>query len=346
MTEPVFRVRAASLADLDALFALALQTGGGFTNLPPDREALAKRLERSDDCFQDRAQPETGATYILVLEDLASRKVVGTATVFGEIGVEWPFYSYRKIKLSQTSVGLRKTLKSQVLHLVNDFDGCSEVGGLFLDAAWRRGGAGRLLARSRYLFIAQMRERFAERVVADLRGYQDEHGRSPFWDALGRHFFDMPFDEADRLNSVTGNQFIADLMPKYPIYTQLLPPEAQAVVGRTHPAGEPAYRLLMEEGFRDDGYVDIFDAGPTVHADIDTLKAVKDSRLTTVTEVAGRADDAADSPFSLISSGRGADFRATTGRPHLDAGGGCRLPKGLAQALHVSVGDEIRHVAF
>ncbi len=346
MTESAFRVRAASLADLDALYALALQTGGGFTNLPPDREALAKRLERSDDCFQDRAPHEAGATYILVLEDLASRKVVGTATVFGEIGVEWPFYSYRKIRLSQTSVGLHKTLRSQVLHLVNDFDGCSEVGGLFLDAAWRRGGAGRLLARSRYLFIAQMRERFAERVVADLRGYQDEHGRSPFWDALGRHFFDMPFDEADRLNSVTGNQFIADLMPKYPIYTQLLPPEAQAVIGRTHPAGEPAYRLLMEEGFRDDGYVDIFDAGPTVVAEIDSLKAVKDSSVVTVTAVTDRSQETGDSPFSLISSGRSAGFRATTGRLSMEASGGCRLPKFLARALHVGVGDEVRHVAF
>jgi len=346
MTEPSFRVRAASLADLDALYALALQTGGGFTNLPPDREALARRLERSDDCFRDCVPPEAGATYILALEDLSSRRVVGTATVFGEIGVEWPFYSYRKIRLSQTSVGLHKTLRSQVLHLVNDFDGCSEVGGLFLDAAWRRGGAGRLLARSRYLFIAQMRERFAERVVADLRGYQDEHGRSPFWDALGRHFFDMPFDEADRLNSMTGNQFIADLMPKYPIYTQLLPPDAQAVIGRPHPAGEPAYRLLMEEGFRDDGYVDIFDAGPTVHAEIDNLKAVKDSQLTTVTAVIRHSEEAADSPFSLISAGRSTEFRATTGRVSMVPGGGCRLSGGLAAALHVGVGDQIRHVAF
>ncbi len=346
MTQSVFRVRTANMGDLDALYALALQTGGGFTNLPPDRPSLARRLERSNDCFLERTPPEAGATYIVVLEDLTSRRVVGTATVFGEIGVEWPFYSYRKIHLNQTSVGLRKTRKSQVLHLVNDFDGCSEVGGLFLDPAWRRGGSGRLLARSRYLFIAQMRERFAQRVVADLRGYQDEHGRSPFWDGVGQHFFDMPFDEADRLNSMTGNQFIADLMPKYPIYTQLLPPAAQAVIGRTHPAGEPAYRLLMEEGFRDDGYVDIFDAGPTVHAEIDSLRAVKDSRVVTVTGVTDGAENLSDSVVSLIAVGRCSDFRATAGRLLLDAEGGCRLSPALAQALELDVGDEIRHVAF
>lgn len=346
MTEPRFRVRAASIDDLDALYALALQTGGGFTNLPPDRPALAKRLERSDEGFKDCNPVEPGATYILALEDLASGAVVGTATVFGEIGVEWPFYSYRKIHLNQTSVGLRKTLKSQVLHLVNDFDGCSEVGGLFLDPAWRRGGSGRLLARSRYLFIAQMRERFAQRVVADLRGYQDEQGCSPFWNAVGHHFFDMPFDEADRLNSMTGNQFIADLMPKYPIYTQLLPADAQAVIGRTHPAGEPAYRLLMEEGFRDDGYVDIFDAGPTVHAEIDSLKAVRDSRVAIVTAVTDKSPENQDSGVSLIGAGRCADYRATIGRLQLDPDGGVRLSPALAEALNLKPGDEVRHVAF
>jgi len=341
MTESAFRVRPAQISDLDALYALALQTGGGFTNLPPDRVALAQRLERSAQGFSEAGDP--AATYILVLETLDDGYVVGTATLFAKIGVEWPFYSYRRIRLSQTSVGLGKTTRSEVLHLVNDFDGCSEVGGLFLDPAWRRGRSGRLLARSRYLFIAQMRERFADRVVADLRGYQDEAGRSPFWDGVGRHFFDMPFDEADRLNSLTGNQFIADLMPKHPIYIQLLPPEAQQVIGRPHPAGEPAHRLLIEEGFRDDGYVDIFDAGPTVHTEIRDLKAIRDSRLATVTAIA-QDPEREGLEISLISAGRCADFRATSGRLRLDDQGGCVLSPALAQALNVQPGEMVRHV--
>ncbi|MDR3507878.1 MAG: arginine N-succinyltransferase [Caulobacteraceae bacterium] len=344
MSPTAFIVRPARPDDLDALHALALQTGGGFTNLPPDRPALAQRLERSAECFTDKPDACAGASYILALEALDQGRVVGTATLFAEIGLEWPFYSYRRIRLNQTSVGLGRTRKSEVLTLVNDFDGCSEVGGLFLDPAWRRGGSGRLLARSRYLFIAQMRERFAERVVADLRGYQDEQGCSPFWDAVGHHFFEMPFDEADRLNSLTGNQFIADLMPKYPIYMQLLPPQAQVVVGRTHPAGEPAYRLLLEEGFRDDGYVDIFDAGPTVHAEIDSLRAVKDSRIATV---AGFVEaEPAEGQTSLIATGRCAGFRAAIGRLSLDPVGGAHPSKALAEALDLKQGDLIRHVPF
>jgi arginine N-succinyltransferase len=345
MTETAFRVRPARSEDLDALYALALQTGGGFTNLPADRPALAERLERSAASFGD---PTGGQApwFILMLEDIASGRAVGTATIFSRIGVEQPFYSYRRIRLSQASAGLCKTLRSELLHLVNDFDGCSEVGGLFLDPAWRGGRSGRLLARSRYLFIAQMRDRFAQRVIAELRGHLTADGRSPFWNAIGAHFFDMPFDEADRLNSLTGNQFIADLMPRHPIYIQLLPAEAQAVIGAVHPEGAPAYSMLMEEGFRDDGYVDIFDGGPTVHADIDSLKAVRDSRTDPVAGFIENGHERADDLLALVGAGRCAGFRAARGRIRLEPDGACLVSRGLAEALSVGQGDLIRHVAF
>jgi arginine N-succinyltransferase len=102
----------------------------------------------------------------------------------------------------------------------------------------------------------------------------------------------------------------------------------------------------MEEGFRDDGYVDIFDAGPTVHAEIDTLKAVRDSRVAVVTEVTDKRRETGDSGNSLIGAGRCADYRATIGRLHLDPDGGARLSLALAEALNLKPGDEIRHVAF
>ena len=83
------QVRPGRPDDLDAMFALALQTGGGFTNLPPDRAALAHRLERSAACFAGHAP--AGAAFILVLEALDSGRVVGTANLFPQIGAEWPF---------------------------------------------------------------------------------------------------------------------------------------------------------------------------------------------------------------------------------------------------------------
>ena len=44
-------VRPANPGDMQALYEMAKSTGGGFTNLPPDRNALAAKLERSAKAF-------------------------------------------------------------------------------------------------------------------------------------------------------------------------------------------------------------------------------------------------------------------------------------------------------
>ena len=182
-------------------------------------------------------------------------------------------------------------------------------------------------------------------MISDLRGYQDAAGASPFWEALGREFYDMDFAEADRMNAVVGNQFIADLSPKHPIYARLLPPAARMALGRPHDQGRRALEMLLEEGFRDEGYVDIFDGGPTLCARIDDLKAVRDSRRVEVAEVVetvGRREPA----DQLVSAGAGAAFRAARGALVVDGANAARLDAGLARALRVSPGDYVRHVAF
>ena len=43
-----FRLRAATPADLEPLYEMAKLTGGGFTNLPADRNSLAGKLARAE----------------------------------------------------------------------------------------------------------------------------------------------------------------------------------------------------------------------------------------------------------------------------------------------------------
>ena len=114
--------------------------------------------------------------------------------MFGQVGVEQPFYSYHLSTLTQTSPELGKTFRNQTLTLTTDLEGASEVGGLFLHPEVRAGGWGALLARSRYLFIKQHRARFGDRTLAELRGVMDEAGNAPFWDGLAGRFFghDLP----------------------------------------------------------------------------------------------------------------------------------------------------------
>ena len=332
-------VRPAREDDLDALLELARMTGGGFTNLPPNREALARRLAWSSASFTRDVSAPDNELYMLFLEDSATRRIGGTACLFSRVGVEWPFYSYKLGTVTQTSRELKRTFAMQVLYLVNDYDGASEVGGLFLHPELRVAGLGRLLARARYMFMAQNRERFGERVLAELRGRITPDGGSPFWDGLGANFFGMPFQEADNFNSLHGNQFIADLMPKHPIYVSMLPESAREVIGQPHESGMPAKRLLEAEGFSFEGYIDIFDGGPTMCSRVDNVRTVRDSRAATL---GGVVPEAAGLPPALLAKGQLTDFRAWMGHADWEADT-LVLPETDARLHGLTIGDRLRH---
>ncbi|MGV7119834.1 arginine N-succinyltransferase [Sphingopyxis sp. 550A] len=324
-------IRAAKPGDLQSIYEMAKLTGGGFTNLPPDRQALRAKLERAEAGFaSDKDQPGDDL-YLMVLEDMDSGEVRGTCQIFGQVGQRWPFYSYRIGTDSKHSEQLDRTFHAQVLMLSNDLNGASEVGGLFLHPAARAGGLGLLLARSRYLFIARHRARFADRILAELRGVIDEAGGSPFWDGVAGKFFGMNFQEADQFNAVHGNQFIADLMPKHPVYIAMLPETARAVIGVPHPTGRAAMRMLENEGFAFENYIDIFDGGPTMTARTDQVASIRDAKHVAVAAIGNGGADA------LIATGRLADFRCCFGRMGADG----TIDAEAARILGVGVGDEI-----
>ena len=304
-----FVIRAARDSDLQHLYEMAKLTGGGFTNLPPDRKALRGKLDRSSAAFANDRDALGDDLFVLVLENTATGEVRGTCQIFTNVGQSHPFYSYRLSTLAQHSKELNRTFRAEMLALTTDLEGCSEVGGLFLHPAERAGGLGMLLARSRYLFIAQHRARFADRVLAELRGVIDEAGGSPFWDGLAGRFFGMNFQDADQFNAIHGHQFIADLFPKHPIYTAMLSETARAAIGIPHPSGRAAMRMLENEGFSYENYVDIFDGGPTMIARTDQVRSIRDAVSARVTAIGAGAGDAA-----LIATGRLSDFRCGYGR--------------------------------
>lgn len=327
---PAIRIRPVRPDDVDALLLLAERAGTGFTNLPRDRTVLAQRIERSA-ALLDGAR--LGGAIILVIE--VERKVRGCGMIFPRVGGEWPFYSYRISYTTQRSSIDARMVRFPVLTLTNDLEDCAEVGGLVIDPELRRGGYGRMIARSRYLFMGCHRAMFGKRVIADLRGWLDG-GRSPFWEAVGGRFYAMSFAEADHINATTGNQFIADLGPRAPIYVNMLSPEAQDVIGKVHDDGRAARTLLIEEGFRDEGYVDIFDAGPTMIAMIDELKAVRNRH----SAIFIRSDSGDALHDHLIAHGQGGDFCCTVGSIEA-AGGQAITDPGSAALLGLVEGDPI-----
>jgi arginine N-succinyltransferase len=335
-----YRVRPATGDDFRSIYQMAKLTGGGFTNLPADRGTLVGKLARSDKSFERKDDKQGGDLYVFVLEDPKSGKIRGTCQVFGQVGVVQPFYSYHLSTLTQSSPELGKTFRNQMLTLTTDLEGSSEVGGLFLHPEVRAGGWGSLLARSRYLFMKSHRGRFGDRTLAELRGVMDEAGNAPFWDALAGRFFGMSFPEADEFNAVHGTKFIADLMPKTPIYVSLLAESGRAVMGQPHPTGRAALRMLEHEGFVFDRYIDIFDGGPTVTARTDDIRTVREARPDEVIEI-GEGGQAK----MLVAAGRLNGFRACCASVKKLPKKGIRIDPEAAELLEVGVGDTVTTVS-
>jgi arginine N-succinyltransferase len=333
-----FRIRPARNDDFQALYEMAKLTGGGFTNLPPDKGALIAKLARSDDAFSRTEGDPNGDLFVFMLENADTKEIRGTCQVFSRVGMVEPFYSYRVSTMTQTSPELGKTFRAEMLSLCTDFEGSSEVGGLFLHPNERAGGLGVLLARSRYLFIKRHRERFADEVLAELRGVIDEAGGSPFWDAIAGRFFGINFQEADAFNGAHGTRFIADLMPKTPIYTAMLPENARAIMSVPHPSGRAAMRMLEQEGFSGEGYVDIFDGGPTMSVKTDNIRTIREAQTLTVSAI---EEDAPGNRKMMLATGEWRSFACGYGHIAIGEDQTAVIDRAVADLIGVAVGDSL-----
>ena len=329
-------VRAARRTDIDAFMQLAREAGTGFTSLAVPPEALEERLVKSEKAFAGPGSEQTEDTYQLMLEDTESGRVVGCSAVKAMVGVSKPYWDFKILTLAQHSVEADRRFDMDALMLVNDFAGATEVGTLCVSEAGRGSGAGRLVAQSRYLLIAAGRQRFGEKVLAELRGVVHEDGSSPFYDAVSRPFFRMDFDEADKLSASTDNQFILDLGPQHLIYLDLLPQAVQDVVGQTHKDGAGALRLLEWEGFHYNRYIDVFDGGPLVSAWTEQIRTLSESRVVTA-----RAASVAGGVSGIVSTDRFDDFRTCQTQAVID-GDVVGLPYETMQALNLQDGERAR----
>ena len=340
----MFYIRPIAREDLPALLSLSERTGAGLTTLPANAERLAGRIERSLASFAGQA-PKADECYVFVLVDGVAGGVVGISAIEAAVGLSEPWYNYHVGTQVHASRELGVYTAAPTLFLANDHTGHSELCSLFLDAHYRRARNGPLLSKARLLFIAEFAERFGVKVIAELRGKLDANGRSAFWEGLGRHFFAMEYSRADYLTGIGRKAFIAELMPRHPVYTQLLPAEARAVIGEVHADSMPARAMLESEGFRYEGYIDIFDAGPTLECFRDNIRAVRQSRTLPVR--VGEDDPTPDGPSGdvlwLVSSRSFERFRAMLAPAPARISEFPLLPH-AAKALGVREGDAVRAV--
>ncbi|RZA31169.1 MAG: arginine N-succinyltransferase [Lysobacteraceae bacterium] len=333
-------IRAVKTDDLDALIEMARQAGSGMTTLKPDRKMLGDRVATAVASFNETIPPEQ-RDYMFVLEHTAqgeeAASIAGVCAIKGAVGLTEPFYNYRIGTLVHCSRELNVFTRMETLYLSNDLTGSSELCSLFLLPQYRAGFNGKWLSKSRFLFIAQFQQLFTEKIIAEMRGFQDENGVSPFYEGLGRHFFKMDFDHVDGLTAIGKKSFIAELMPRQPLYVDYLPESARDVIGKVHTSTQPARKLLENEGMHYEGYVDIFDAGPVLQGRVSELRAVRDSVLA----VAGEGAHEGETEHLLVSNTKLTDFRMILTRAVPGAKRIALSAQELSQ-LHLQAGDEVR----
>lgn len=334
----MFVVRPVEPSDMPALEVLAAVATPGVHTLPRTRKSIEKAVERSMASFALQPDMPTDESYYFVLE-APDGALAGTASISATAGATGTFFAFRNDVLNQVSRDLNISHNVHALTLCSDLTGHSQLSSFYLRNRGHAGDEAALLSRARLLFAATAPHRFGDRFFASMSGVTDADGRSPFWEALGRKFFQMDFLEAERLIEGARNRsLIVELMPHYPVYVPLLAGEAQAAMGQVHPEGELPFRILSEEGFEADKYIDIFDGAPVLRAHKHALRSFSES----VACSAAAGDVDAGAGLCLVAAPRDERFRAVLTRCSLAAAPDrVLLSSDAMRRLDIADGDSI-----
>ncbi|MCW7554342.1 arginine N-succinyltransferase [Endozoicomonas gorgoniicola] len=325
--------------DYDALWHLAKHTGVGFSSLQPKPDMVRRKIDWALRSFAASSALEE-SLYLFMLEDQKTGEIVGVSGIESAIGLSDPWYNFKINTQVHASRELNVYNRLTTMTLCSDHTGYSELCTLFLLPDYRHSNNGRLLSKARMMFMANHPFHFNENVIAEMRGCCDDNGESPFWEAIGRHFFNVDFVTADQ-QVAKGKTFIAELMPRHPIYTNMLPEDAQAVIGETHSDTQPARKLLESEGFHYTHYIDIFDAGPLLEARVKDIRTVRDSREY---KVQVHESTTTDETEWLLANTDFNQFRCILGQVSFEGLEFVNITRDQADALQLDSNDTVRVV--
>ena len=339
----MFIIRPIKKDDIDALMDLLQNSGHGLTSLPKDRKIIENKILISERSFEHRGDRPNGESYLFVMEELFTGKIVGVSGLISKIGGFDPYYFYRlKVEsMHSKMLDLSKEVKS--LHMEKIHSGPAEICSLFLSPEFRNSQNGRFLSLSRFLFIAENERYFEDIVIAEMRGRVNADGHSPFWNAVGKKFMDIEFLEADYL-SLKSKKFIEELLPNYPILVDLLPKDAQEVIAEVHEHTAPARRILEQEGFNFNGLVGIFEPGPVLSANLKDIRTYRESTVLKIEEISETLIDG--ETYIISTTGESSKFKCCLGKLSVTESGQAHIPAVVATALKLRLGEELRFVSF
>ncbi|NBV49911.1 arginine N-succinyltransferase [bacterium] len=337
MMEFDFLIRSVREQDLDELERLSELVY--FINLPNNRDLLKDKIKKSVDSFQGNIEDKFEREYIFVIEDLNTSRVIGTSMIIARHGSPESPHMYFELKEKQKySETIHAGFIHKVLSLKFDSDGPTEIGGLVIDPSYRghKLKLGRLLSFCRFSFIKMKRRWFKDRILSELMPPLSESGESLLWEALGRRFTNLSYQDADLL-SRKNKEFITSLFPKGDIYTVLLSGEARDAIGKVGPDTEPVKHMLEKIGFKWREHIDPFDGGPHYWADTDRISLVSQTKKYHVHRdlLKSRSPERA-----LVSVFRNGEYRCMQSPFELFRGK-VLLPKSVADLLELGASDDI-----
>ncbi len=295
----IFRV--ACLDDIDAILGFTAGGVQGLTNVPRTQERVQEQLQETINTLSGKA----GANRLIFVVE-RDGKVLGISGIILRVGVEAPFYNFKRNHHSGRAANPVLAVDYDTLQMTTDFNGYTEVASLFMGPAGRGTGLARLLSMGRFGYIRNNRDQFADGLMAEILGWTNDNGVSPFWKHLASRFIDMDFDNADKLSTID-KRFIVDLLPGIPIMLNLLPDIVTECTGRPHDSSARAMNMLQSIGFEQTDLCDVFDGGPAVKCQTDKTWIARSTRL------AKHFDAPETAETCMHFSGEGADFRAALG---------------------------------
>jgi arginine N-succinyltransferase len=334
----MFLIRPIQLSDYQAYVELAYTAKLGMLTMPKNPELLQQYLQNALLTFSDR--PCNNPYYLFVLENTETKQIGGVCGIFASIGADAPKYYFSLEKQELTPYGSLPLAKQlHTLKPISISQGPSEICSLFLAPNVRKAGLGKLLSFSRFLFIANFPKRFTQEIYAEMRGFANEDNTNPFWDCIGRKFLNLHYPELIEREH-QGMDFVPYVLPKHPIYVELLPKEAQEAIGKVHINTCPALKMLQEEGFAPCDLFDIFDAGPVIKAETQKIRTVANCQKALME---GATMHNIESPLYIVSNDR-LDFRACLSPLQFSSPSTASLPISVAKGLNLQLGDSFTYI--
>lgn len=333
-------IRPITKKDQDFLAEFSFESVLGMTNLPRDRQKQLDKITHSETCFSSNIEKPNQEEYYFVLEDLTTGRLGGTCGILAQ-SAQSLTHCYRIEKIHNQAKYLSVPKEIRILKVLENPYNYSEICALYLQPSFRHSGLGRLLSLSRFLFIAAFPHRFRNKILAEMRGYIDQRQVSPFWEAIGRHFCDLSFVELmAQIDQI--HMHISEILPKFPIYIDLLPQEAQEVIGKIHDSTKPAYEMLTQENFSFNQEIDIFEGGPILTASTNDIRSIHKSSVSKV----DITKDTLPDEFDYILGNEKIDFRACFGKLKITSTSHVMINEEVANALQVKKGEKIRYVTI